>query len=163
MESAIQFRGPEFPVTMELIKTARILIVDGDFGHARLLERILNDAGYLNLSTTMDPSLAVSMFNDDNPDLVLLDLPLPHEDGTEILQNLRRLVPADTFLPIIVLTADATPQTLRHAMAAGATDFLCKPLGEIEPPLRIENLLRLHFLDRELKNERALLEQRVRE
>jgi putative two-component system response regulator len=129
----------------------------------RALEHILNEAGYLNLSTTMDSSLAVSMFNDDNPDLVLLDLASTQQDGYEVLRNLRALVPKDEFLPIVVLTRDFSPESRRRALVAGATDFLSKPVDETEVALHLENLLRTRFLQRELQKERAGLEQRVRE
>jgi putative two-component system response regulator len=69
----------------------------------------------------------------------------------------------DTFLPIIVLTADITWEARRHALADGATDFLSKPLDEIEVKLRIKNVLKTRFLHRQLQNEKALLEERVRE
>jgi putative two-component system response regulator len=127
------------------------------------LERILNLAGYANLSMATDSSRAVSMFMDDEPDLVLLDLHMPEPDGYEVLKALRKLVPSDMFLPIIVLTADVTWEARRLALADGATDFLSKPLDSIEVKLRIKNVLRTRFLHRQLQNEKALLEERVRE
>jgi putative two-component system response regulator len=88
---------------------------------------------------------------------------MPHQDGYEILQSLRYLIPSDAFLPIIVLTADVTLEARRRALSAGATDFLCKPFDTVEMTLRIDNMLRMRFLHRELQNEKMVLEQRVRE
>lgn len=150
-------------MTPELIKQAKIFIIDDEALSVRLLERILNLAGYTNLSMTTDSSRAVSMFMDDDPDLVLLDLHMPEPDGYEVLKALRKLEPADTFLPIIVLTADVTWAARRLALADGATDFLSKPLDDIEVKLRIHNVLKTRFLHRQLQNEKALLEERVRE
>jgi DNA-binding response OmpR family regulator len=150
-------------MTPELIKQAKIFIIDDEPVSVRLLERILNLAGYKNLSMTTESSRAVSMFMDDDPDLVLLDLHMPDPDGYVILKELRRLEPADTFLPIIVLTADVTWGARRLALADGATDFLSKPLDDIEVKLRINNVLKTRFLHRQLQNEKALLEERVRE
>ena len=147
----------------ELIKQAKIFMIDDELVSVRLLERILNLAGYTNLSMTTDSRRAVSMFTDDDPDLVLLDLHMPDPDGYEILKALRKLEPPDTFLPIIVLTADVTWAARRLALADGATDFLSKPLDDIEVKLRINNVLRTRFLHRQLQNEKALLEERVRE
>jgi putative two-component system response regulator len=150
-------------MTPELIKQAKIFIIDDELVSIRLLERILNLAGYANLSMTTDSRRAVSMFTDDDPDLVLLDLHMPDPDGYEILKSLRKLEPPDTFLPIIVLTADVTWAARRLALADGATDFLSKPLDDIEVKLRINNVLKTRFLHRQLQNEKALLEERVRE
>jgi PleD family two-component response regulator len=150
-------------MTPELIKQAKIFIIDDELVSIRLLERILNLAGYTNLSMTTDSRRAVSMFTDDDPDLVLLDLHMPDPDGYEILKSLRKLEPTDTFLPIIVLTADVTWAARRLALADGATDFLSKPLDDIEVKLRINNVLKTRFLHRQLQNEKALLEERVRE
>jgi PleD family two-component response regulator len=150
-------------MTPELIKQAKIFIIDDELLGVQLLERILNLAGYINLSMTTDSRRAVSMFADDDPDLVLLDLHMPAPDGYEILKALRKIEPADTFLPIIVLTADITWEARRLALADGATDFLSKPLDDIEVKLRINNVLKTRFLHRQLQNEKALLEERVRQ
>jgi putative two-component system response regulator len=150
-------------MTPELIKQAKIFIVDDELASVQMLERILNLAGYANITMTTDSGRAISMFTDDDPDLVLLDLHMPDPDGYEILRELRKLEATDTFLPIIVLTADTTWEARRHALADGATDFLSKPLDDIEVRLRINNVLKTRFLHRQLQNEKALLEERVRE
>ena len=150
-------------MSSDLIKTARIFVVDDEPMNVDLFDHILRDAGYTNLSMITDSRQAVSMFSNDDPDLVLLDLHMPHQDGYEVLTALRYLVPAEAFMPIIVLTADATMESRRRALAAGATDFLSKPFDTVEMGLRIETMLRLRFLYRELRKEKALLEQRVRD
>jgi putative two-component system response regulator len=147
----------------ELIKQARILIIDDETASVQMLERILNLAGYPNVAGTTDPTRAIAMFADDDPDLVLLDLHMPKPDGYEILKKLRLLQPANAFLPIIVLTADVTPDAKRHALALGATDFLSKPLDPIEVGMRIKNVLQTRFIYRQLENEKAQLEERVKE
>lgn len=150
-------------MTSDLIQKAKILIVDGELADVRQLEQILKRAGYESVSVTTDPSRALTMFTADEPDLVLLDLHLPNHDGYEILQTLRQRVPADAFLPIVVLTADVTPEAKQRALSMGATDFLSKPFDNVDVVLRIENVLRTRFLHRQLQSEKALLEERVRE
>lgn len=150
-------------MTNDLIKSARILLVDDEPMLLSLMETILQDAGYTNISLTTDSPTAMSMFRNQSPDLVLLDLHMPQQDGYEILQTVRSLVPVNAFLPIIVLTGDVTPEARRRALALGATDFLIKPFDNVEVTLRIENILRILFLHRQLQNEKAVLEQRVRE
>ena len=69
----------------------------------------------------------------------------------------------ETFLPVVVLTADVNDETKRRALTAGATDFLVKPFDQTEVLLRIRNLLetrRAHLL---LDNQRVALEDAVRE
>jgi putative two-component system response regulator len=150
-------------MTDEVIKSARILIVDDEPALVDLLGHILNEVGYTNILATTDSSTAISMFRNQNPDLVLLDLHMPEQDGYEILQMVRSLVPLNAFIPIIVLTADGSPEARRRALALGATDFLAKPFDHVEVTLRIENILRILFLHRQLQNEKAVLEQRVQE
>jgi DNA-binding response OmpR family regulator len=145
------------------MKAARIFVVDDEPMNVDLFETILRDAGYTNLSMITDSRRAVSMFSNDDPDLVLLDLHMPHQDGYEVLEAMRYLVPAEAFMPILVLTADTSIEARRRALSAGATDFLSKPFDLVEMGLRIETMLRLRFLYRELRKEKALLEQRVRD
>ncbi len=67
------------------------------------------------------------------------------------------------FLPVIVLTADASEETKRAALGAGATDFLLKPFDHIEVLLRIANLLEMRRLHIQLDTQRAALEDALRE
>lgn len=147
----------------ELLPHAKILIVDDEMVNVQLLERILAREGYLDLAMTTDPRRALSMFADDQPDLVLLDLNMPHVTGYEVMESLSRVIPEDDFVPVIVLTADATLAAKQRALSAGATDFLCKPFDNIEVTLRIRNILRTRFLHRQLQSQAQLLDERVRE
>ena len=147
----------------DAIKAARIFVVDDEPMNVELFDNILRDAGYTNISMITDSRRAVSMFSNDDPDLVLLDLHMPHQDGYEVLEAMRYLVPAEAFMPILVLTADVTMDSRRRALAAGATDFLSKPFDIVEMGLRIETMLRLRYLYRDLRKEKALLEQRVKD
>jgi CheY-like chemotaxis protein len=147
----------------DAIKAARIFVVDDEPMNIDLFDHILTDAGYTNTTMITDSRQAVAMFSSDDPDLVLLDLHMPHQDGYEVLQALRYLVPAEAFLPIIVLTADVTVASRRRALTSGATDFLSKPFDVIEMGLRIETMLRLRMLYREMRKEKTLLEQRVKD
>ncbi len=150
-------------MTSDLIHQAKIFIIDDEAMNIRVLGNFLTTAGYQNVTMTTDPRRAVSMFSDDDPDLVLLDLHMPHPDGFEILSAFRKLTPANVFLPIVVLTADCTPDAKRRALSMGATDFLSKPFDDVEVLLRIDSVLQTRFLHRQLQREKALLEERVLE
>ena len=150
-------------MTSELIHQAKIFIIDDELINVRLLGRFLETAGYKNVTMTTDPHRAIAMFTDDDPDLVLLDLHMPHPDGFELLQALRDLTPPNAFLPIVVLTADCTSDAKRRALTLGATDFLSKPFDDVEVLLRIESVLRTRFLHLQWQNRERLLQERVKE
>jgi CheY-like chemotaxis protein len=81
----------------------------------------------------------------------LLDLMMPELDGYAVLEMLSRHIPKDEYLPVLVLTADATIAARRKALALGAKDFLTKPFDTIEAMLRVWNLLETRMLYRHLK------------
>lgn len=147
----------------DLIHHAKILIVDDELANVRLLEKILHREGYPNVSMTTDSRHAVSMFTEDPPDVVLLDLHMPHLTGYQVMEMLARPANSEGFIPIIVLTADMTAAAKRLALASGAHDFICKPFDTSEVALRLKNVLRVRFLHRILENEKHVLDERVQE
>ena len=147
----------------EMLGKARILIVDDEEANVDLLRKVLGQGGFNNLAATTDPREALSLFTELPPDLVLLDLRMPGLDGFAVLQELRRRAAAQTYLPVIVLTADVTPEAKRRALSMGATDFLTKPFDSFEVILRARNLLEMRKLHVALQNQNEILEERVRE
>lgn len=141
---------------------ARILMVDDERANILVLERLLQKAGYRNVRSTTDPKAVLGMVSEFHPDLLLLDLKMPRLDGFEILERLGDDA-TDHDLPVLVLTADATKDAKRRALAAGARDFLTKPLDVDEVLLRIANMLDIRTLTLELRAKNATLEDRVRE
>jgi len=135
----------------------KILLVDDEPMNVALLEDMLSDAGYKHIRSVTDSRTALDVCNEFGPDLVLLDLMMPHVDGFAILDALRSDA-AELFLPVIVLTADANEGTKRNALRAGATDFLLKPFDQLEVLLRIGNLLEMRRLHVQLDMQRAALE-----
>src|SRR5207245_3945862 len=149
------------PSAMGDLNEARILIVDDELANVRLLERLLQQTGYRNLVTTTDPRQVRGLYDELHPDLILLDLMMPHLDGVAVMGELA--IPADVYLPVLVLTADVTPEAKQRALAAGAKDFLTKPFDRLEVLLRIKNLLDTRRLYLELERHNQSLEQLVRE
>jgi putative two-component system response regulator len=125
---------------------ARILVVDDERVNVVLLERILAQDGYHNVRSTSDAYQAAALFDEFEPDLVLLDLHMPGLDGFAVMEQLAPRIPADTFLPILILTADIRPEIKRRALSVGAKDFVTKPFDRTEVLLRIQNLLETRFL-----------------
>ena len=140
---------------------ARILIVDDEPANVLLLEHILDQAGYPNHTATTDPRQVLTIYARLDPDLILLDLAMPHLDGLAVMAQLRQVIPAGTYLPILVLTADMTTQAKQQALSGGATDFLLKPLDPTEVLLRIGNLLQTRRLHLELRRHNQLLEDQL--
>jgi putative two-component system response regulator len=140
----------------------KILIIDDEPLNVALLEDVLAGAGYKQLRSVTDSRLALEVCDSFAPDLILLDLMMPHVDGLAILHSLRS-AGSEIFLPVIVLTADANEATRRAALGAGATDFLLKPLDQMEVLLRIANLLEMRRLHVQLDTQRAALEDALRE
>jgi len=150
-------RRPDPPNLSE----SRILIVDDQQANITLLEFVLGGAGYNQLTGTTDPRDGLSLCAAMNPDLLLLDLHMPHLDGFEFLQKLGSTLVEGTFLPVLVLTADVSVETKRKALAMGADDFLSKPLDTVEVALRVKNLLEQRWLHSQLQQHNALLESKV--
>src|SRR6266478_86646 len=111
----------------EALERARILIVDDEAPNVQLLERLVRRGGYGNVLGTTDSRQAMSQYGEFRPDLVLLDLLMPHLDGFALMEWLRERIPREEYLPILVLTADVSAATRRRALAAGANDFVTKP------------------------------------
>jgi putative two-component system response regulator len=145
------------------VQEARILIVDDEITNVLLLENFLEQAGYTNFESVTDPRQVLPRFLAQPPDIVLLDIRMPYLDGFMVMNQIKNHVSENTFLPIVVLTADVTPQTKQRALQEGAADFLFKPLDMAEVLLRIRNLLRTRFLHVEVQSQNQILEERVRE
>ena len=142
---------------------ARILIVEDEEMNVRLLERILGNAGYVDIRSTTDPFLVPDLYALFRPDLVLLDLRMPGRDGYAVLEDLAGVAGGERFLPVLALTGDTSPAAKVRALALGAKDFLAKPFDVEEVLLRIRNLLETRWLYRELEEQNAELERRVLE
>ncbi len=126
------------------LKEARILIVDDEKASVRLLERVLRACGWTNLRSTYDPRTVRSLVRTFRPDLVLLDLHMPHASGLDVLAQTRALLAADG-VPILVVTADDRSEVREAALEAGATDLVAKPVDAAALPLRVRSLLEARF------------------
>ena len=146
-----------------VLLNSTVLAVDDEESNILLLERILARAKFRNVLLTTDPRRALELFAEHKPDLVLTDLAMPDLDGFAVMEALRQSIGEAAFVPIIVLTADATLPTKQRALAAGATDFLTKPFDNLEVVLRIKNHLRVRLLQRAIEEYNATLEAAVAE
>jgi PleD family two-component response regulator len=140
----------------------KILVVDDDRLTVSALEQLLQRHGYSRVMGITDSRTALETCSSFDPDLILLDLIMPDVDGFEVLEALRS-DGSERFLPIVVLTGDDSEEAKARALEVGATDFLVKPVSQTEALLRIRNLLETRRLNVVLRNQRAALEDAVRE
>jgi len=147
----------------ERIRESAILIVDDEPGNVHLLEKILGRDGYSRVISTTDSREALGLFQEHRPDLILLDLNMPHMDGFDVLEALGREIPEDQYVPVLILSGDGDPSTETRALRSGATDFVGKPFRPSEVLLRIHNLLQTRTLHVELSEHNDRLEDKVRE
>jgi cyclic di-GMP phosphodiesterase len=150
-------------VEQNLLTTARILIVDDQPSNLMLLEGILQEADFTSTYSITDSRKTLEAFTEYRPALVLLDLQMPYLDGFAVMKQLQACIDPGDFLPILVLTADITPEAKRRALSEGALDFLTKPFDATEVLLRIKNLLQTRSLHLQLKQQNGFLDQKVRE
>lgn len=146
-----------------IIKNSKILIVDDKHSNIEILESLLEESGYEHFKSTTDSRTVLSLFDSYKPDLILLDLMMPYISGYEIMEELNKIIPIDTYLPILVLTADLNLETKIRALSYGANDFLSKPFDLHEVRLRIKNLLEARNLHILLEKQNQFLEEKVKE
>jgi len=146
----------------EIIQQSRVLIVDDNQANAALLERLLRQAGYLNFTSINDSREVVAQLRTFKPDLIVLDLMMPHVDGFAVMTQLRGWIPDGTYLPILVVTADVSKPAREKALSLGAKDFLTKPVDTGEALLRIYNLLQTRWLYQQVQTRNEFLIEQVR-
>ena len=140
---------------------AKFLIVDDQQTNIDLLHDFLEMQGYQNIETTTDPREVVKLMTDYNPDIILLDLAMPYLNGFDILNLLKQIVPANTYLPVLILTADITVESKRKALKLGASDFLTKPFDLIELQARVNTHLEIKFKNEQINEYAAKLEKLI--
>ncbi len=123
--------------------------MDDEAANVELLKAFLAGIGD-ELREVTDSRLVEEAFLEFQPDIVLLDLHMPHVDGLEVLRRLRSARESLGYLPVVVLTADSTSVARNSALILGADDFLTKPLDRQEVILRVRNLLRTRHLFEEV-------------
>ena len=119
------------------IATARVLVVEDDPEIADVLRRSLRQEGY-EVRTSGDGVDALDVATGFVPDIVVLDLGLPHLDGVEVCRRLR----AESDVPILMLTARTETEDRVSGLDSGADDYLAKPFERQELLARIRALLR---------------------
>ena len=122
----------------------RILVVEDRPESSRLLCQVLEPLGF-SMALAGDGAQAIACFAEAAPELILMDWNMPVMDGLEATRRIR-LLPGGAAVPIVMLTASAFDEQRTETLAAGATDFMRKPLDETELYAMLERYLHLRFV-----------------
>ena len=117
----------------------RILVVDDEPAMVGAITALVGTAGH-QVITAYDGEAALRRFEEEAPDLVLLDLAMPGRDGVDVCREIRRT----SQTPVIVLTGEADELAKVEALDAGADDYVTKPFGKQELLARIRAVMRRH-------------------
>ena len=116
---------------------SRILVVDDDLALAEMIGIVLGSEGF-DVATCSDGAQALDVFQQENPDLILLDVMLPGMDGIEICTRIRK----ESDVPIVMLTARTDTADVVAGLEAGADDYVPKPFKPKELVARVRARLR---------------------
>ena len=113
----------------------RILIVDDAPENVHLLSRILHREGYTDVTGVSDPRLVPERVQADRPDLVIVDIHMPHVDGLSLLEQLAKTANHD--VRFLVVTGDRDDRVGLEARLRGAHDVIIKPFRIDDVLLRV--------------------------
>jgi DNA-binding response OmpR family regulator len=111
---------------------AGILVIDADADAVRYLVRTLKEAGYDSVQACTDPAVLTNCLEDKALDLIVLDVSEREPEGLALLQDLRRQIPPDDFLPVMAIGTGPEPTARIKAMQAGAKEYMRTPLDAEE-------------------------------
>ncbi len=140
---------------------ARILVVDDIPDNVEILRMRLGSMGY-EVVVAEDGERALAVVHETTPDLILLDIMMPRIDGLEVVRRLK----ADAtlpFIPVILVTAKASPTDVVAGLDAGGDDYLSKPIEHGALVARVRAMLRIKALHDEVQALNQGLEAKVRD
>jgi signal transduction histidine kinase/ActR/RegA family two-component response regulator len=117
-----------------------LLYIEDNLPNLRLLERIVSRRPGVTLLSAMQGRRGLELARDHRPDVIILDLHLPDLAGTEVLARLRG-DPRTQEIPVVILSADATPGQITRLLAQGARAYLTKPLDIKELLTLLDSLI----------------------
>lgn len=126
---------------MNIDTTATVLIVDDDPMSVMILEKLLQHEGFKTLSTVTG-SFAIPLVKTKQPDLILLDVNLPGERGSDICRKLK-MNPHTSEIPVLFLSSDTHVASKIECFDAGGQDYITKPFEPREVLARVNTHLRL--------------------
>jgi len=143
------------------IESANILVIDDEIINLEIIEELLSSHGYQQLHLFSNPEEGIDFYQQNPPDLVLLDINMPVLSGFDVLQRFTD-INLDLMPPVIVVTALDDEKSRLRALSLGAKDFLSKPFCDEEVFLRVRNLLEMFLAHKENSHYACNLEQIVK-
>src|SRR6202049_221145 len=137
------------------ILRGRVLIVDDRKVNVLMFEQMLRGAGYVSITSTMDPGEVCQLHRKNRYDLILLDLVMPGMDGFQIMEGLKE-IETEGYLPVLAVTAE--PAHKLRALQCGAKDFISKPFDMAEVLMRVHNMLEVRLLHEVARTHSKILE-----
>ncbi len=117
----------------------KILVVEDNDRNRRLMRILLRSNGYEVIEATTGEE-AMNYLKDQKPDLILMDIQLPHTDGLELTRKIKS-TKATSDIPIVAVTAYAMKGDKERILEAGCDGYISKPINTREVPLVIANIL----------------------
>lgn len=118
---------PEHDDSDRSVVRHKVLYIEDNLSNLRLIERVLGQLDGVELVPAMQGRLGLTLAKEHQPDVILLDIHLPDISGEQVLEELRK-DPATANIPVVILSADATPHQIQRLQAAGAAAYLTKPI-----------------------------------
>lgn len=150
-------------VEQKILKESKILVVDDNPSNVLLLEALLQQEDYQNVSSTTDPTTVKDLHIENDYDLILLDIQMPKMNGFEVMEAIKQQHGQDDYLPVLVLTAQTDMDTRLRSLDLGARDFVTKPFQHAEVLQRIHNSLEIRHLYKQQIEYSHTLEEKVDE
>ncbi|WP_448204443.1 PP2C family protein-serine/threonine phosphatase [Azospirillum sp. sgz302134] len=138
------------------LENARVMVVDDNRVNRHLLLALLERGGVRHIEMAEDGIDALNRMDSFRPDLILLDLMMPNLDGFEMCKRLRT-DPVWKDLPVLVQSSLNRAEDRAKAFAAGATDYVTKPINAVELLARV----RIHLQNRALVHDLQLFRERT--
>ena len=117
----------------------KVMIIEDEPDAAELFAEMMRLNGF-RVIKTYSSTPAMSIIREEKPDLILLDIMMPEISGIEIL-HLMRSDPVLASIPVVVVSARATPTDVQTGLDAGASIYLTKPVGYMDLKNAVDSLL----------------------
>lgn len=138
-----------------------VAIVDDDIFNLQVLEAVVGQIDMCRIECFSSSAQALDWCLTNDPDLIIVDFNMPPPDGIAFISSIRRTLPLD-HLPVVMCTSEKDRKVRHRALDAGASDFLNKPIDEIEILARVRNLLTVRASRLLIEGETRLLDAEVR-
>lgn len=145
-------------LSLDDIRSARVLLVDDSADNVNLLSDILAAKGYTNIASVLDPSEVCKLHAQNDYDLILLDMHMPGLNGLDVMMQLKE-IGKDAYLPVLAITGDHRYRIA--ALEAGARDFVAKPYDFAELEVRMRNAIEVRLLYKAMTEQSRLQEEKA--